>query len=45
MKLTDIEPYSGMGDPIYHKYLEYVGENDLNKSGKSNKLARNGGCV
>lgn len=37
MKLTDIDPYSGYGDPIYHAYMEYVGPNDKNAGGKSNK--------
>lgn len=38
MKLTDIEPYNASGDPIKHVYLEFVGENDENVSGKSNKF-------
>ena len=38
MKLTDIEPYSDLKEPILHKYLEFVGSNDKNVSGKSNKF-------
>jgi predicted DNA-binding WGR domain protein len=38
MKITDIEPYSDLKDPILHKYLEFVGSNDKNVSGKSNKF-------
>lgn len=38
MKLTEIEPYSGYGKPVYHRYLEYVGANDENQSGKSDKF-------
>ncbi len=37
-KLTDIEPFSDYGEPGYHAYLEYVGANDKNTSGKSNKF-------
>lgn len=37
MRLTDIAPYSGYDPPVYHRYLEYVGANDENKSGKSDK--------
>jgi predicted DNA-binding WGR domain protein len=38
MKITDIEPYSDLKEPILHKYLEYVGSNHKNVSGKSNKF-------
>ena len=38
MKLTDIAPYSGLGDPIKHTYLEFVGKNAENVSGQSNKF-------
>jgi predicted DNA-binding WGR domain protein len=38
MKLTDIAPYNELGKPILHVYLEFVGTNDKNVSGKSNKF-------
>jgi len=38
VKITDIEPYDGYGDPIYHRYLEFVGTNLANKSGVSDKF-------
>jgi len=38
MKLTDIVPYSEMGAAIKHVYLEFVGANAANVSGRSNKF-------
>ena len=38
MKITDIEPYDGMLAPLGHIYLEFVGSNESNVSGKSNKF-------
>ena len=38
MKLTDVAPYSELGKPTLHKYVEFVGANDKNVSGKSNKF-------
>lgn len=38
MKLTDIAPFDSYGTPVKHVYLEYVGENYDNVSGKSNKF-------
>ena len=38
MKLTDISPYSDLGAPTLHKYVEFVGANHKNVSGKSNKF-------
>jgi predicted DNA-binding WGR domain protein len=38
MKLTDIAPYNELGAPVKHVYLEFVGANDKNISGKSNKF-------
>lgn len=38
MKLTDIEPYNGYGEPLYHRYLEFVGANYQNQSGRSDKF-------
>ena len=38
MKITDIAPYSELGQPLAHRYLEFVGANDKNVSGKSNKF-------
>jgi predicted DNA-binding WGR domain protein len=38
MKLTDLDPYDGFPAPLKHIYLEFVGANDNNVSGKSNKF-------
>ncbi len=35
--LRDIAPYNEMGEPLAHVYLEYLGPNDKNASGQSNK--------
>ena len=38
MKLTDISPYDAWPEPVYHRYLEFLGPNRDNKSGQSNKF-------
>lgn len=38
MKLTEIAPFDSYGTPTKHVYLEYVGANESNVSGKSNKF-------
>lgn len=38
MKITDIAPYTELGEPDLHVYLEFVGTNYDNVSGKSNKF-------
>jgi len=38
VKLTDISPYDGRPEPIYHRYLEYLGPNAENVSGQSDKF-------
>lgn len=37
-KLTDLPAYVDLGEPAFHKYLEYLGPNVDNVSGKSNKF-------
>ena len=36
--LREIEPYNEMGEPVLHTYLEYLGPNEDNASGRSNKF-------
>lgn len=36
--LTDLYPADTYGEPAYHVYLEYMGDNEKNLSGKSNKF-------
>lgn len=38
MKITDISPYDTWPEPVYHRYLEYLGPNEENKSGHSDKF-------
>ena len=38
MKITDLDKYADAGEPIYHRYLEFLGPNEKNVGGKSNKF-------
>ena len=38
MNITDLPAYADLGAPRYHRYLEYLGPNADNVSGKSNKF-------
>jgi predicted DNA-binding WGR domain protein len=38
VRITDLEPYNDYEAPLYRRYLEYVGVNYKNKSGKSDKF-------